>query len=115
MCVWELTGLLLRVPLAGLSESHQGPEVGSEYRPAESGRRVDAHQPADEGVLAALQQSDDVRTHVVRVLLPEILRVKKSCSSVVLIVDFIGSPPLVSATAVGKPCGVQRCPNKTSY
>lgn len=51
----ELTCPLLRVPLSSLPESHQGPEVGSEYRPAERGRRVDAHQPADEGVLAALQ------------------------------------------------------------
>lgn len=51
----ELTCPLLRVPLSSLSESHQGPEVGSEYRPAERGRRVDAHQPTDEGVLAALQ------------------------------------------------------------
>lgn len=71
---WQLTGLLLRVSLPGLPEGHQGPEVGSEHRPAEGGRRVDAHQAADEGVLAALQQGDDVRTHVVRVLLPEVLR-----------------------------------------
>lgn len=71
----ELTSPLLCVSLPSLSESHQGPEVGSEYCPAESGRRIDAHQAADEGVLAALQQSYDVRAHVVGVLLPEILHV----------------------------------------
>lgn len=53
--VRKLTSLLLRVSLSSLSESHQGPEVGSEYRPAEHGRRVNAHQPADESALAALQ------------------------------------------------------------
>lgn len=50
----SLTSLLVRVPLPGLSKSHQGPEVRPEHRPAESGRRVDADQAADECVLAAL-------------------------------------------------------------
>lgn len=70
----ELTSLLLPVPPPSFSKSHQGPEVGSEHRPAEGGGRVDAHQPTDEGVFAALQQRHNVRAHVVRVLLPEILR-----------------------------------------
>lgn len=71
----ELTGLLLPVSPPGLPEGHQGPEVGAQHRPAEGGSRVDAHQAADEGVLAALQQRHDVRPHVVRVLLPEVLHV----------------------------------------
>lgn len=96
----QLTSLLLRVSLSSLSESHQGPEVGSEYRPAERGSRVDAHQPADEGVLAALQQGYNVRAHVVGVFLPEVLCLgpRKTYNGIKFYL-FIGSP-LASAIAV---------------
>lgn len=69
----SLTRFLVGVSAAGLPESHQGSEVGPQHRPAEGGHGVDAHQAADEGVLAALQQGHDVWTHVVCVLLPEVL------------------------------------------
>lgn len=69
-----LTRFLVGVSAAGLPESHQGSEVGPQHRPAEGRHGVDAHQAADEGVLAALEQGHDVGTHVVRVLLPEVLR-----------------------------------------
>lgn len=68
-----LTCLLVGVSAARLPKSHHGPEVSSQHGPAESGHRVDSHQAADEGVLAALQQGHNVRTHVVGVLLPEVL------------------------------------------
>lgn len=68
-----LTGYPGFVPLSSLFESHQSSEVSSENGPAEGGRRVNADQAADEGVLAALQQSHDVRAHVIRVLFPEVL------------------------------------------
>lgn len=68
-----LTTLLVDVSAAGLPESHQGSEVGSQHGPAEGRHRVDSHQAADEGVLAALEQGHDVGTHVVGVLLPEVL------------------------------------------
>ena len=66
------------VSLPSLPEGNQGPEVSPQHRPAERGRWVDANQPTDEGVLAALQQCHDVRTHVIRVLLPEVLRNSES-------------------------------------
>lgn len=72
-----LTRLLVGVPAARLPESHQGSEVGSQHGPAEGGHRVDAHQAADEGVLAALEQGHDVGPHVVSVLLSEVLREKE--------------------------------------
>lgn len=75
--------------LPSLPESHQGPKVGSEDRPAEHGRRVDAHQPADEGVLAALQQRYDVWTHVVSVLLSEILRERSSAYWIIIIYSYL--------------------------
>lgn len=62
------------VPAARLPEGHQGAEVGPQDGPAEGRHRVDAHQAADEGVLAALEQGHDVGPHVVSVLLPEVLR-----------------------------------------
>lgn len=68
-----LTSFLVGVSAAGLPESHHGSEVGSQHGPAEGRHGVDSHQAADEGVLAALEQGDDVRTHVVSVLLPEVL------------------------------------------
>lgn len=61
------------VPAARLPESHHGSEVGSQNGPAEGRHRVDAHQAADEGVLAALEQGHDVGPHVVSVLLSEVL------------------------------------------
>lgn len=70
----ELTTLLLRVSLASHAEGHHGPEVGAQHGPAEGGHGVDADQASDEGILTALQQRHDVRTHVVSVLLPEVLR-----------------------------------------
>lgn len=69
-----LTRFLVGVSAAGLPESHQGSEVGPQHRPAEGRHGVDAHQAADEGVLAALEQGHDVGTHVVSVLLPKVLR-----------------------------------------
>lgn len=69
-----LTRLLVGVSPARLSESHQGSEVGPQDGPAKGRHRVDAHQAADEGVLAALEQGHDVGPHVVSVLLPEVLR-----------------------------------------
>lgn len=61
------------VPAAGLPESHQGSEVGPQHCPAEGRHGVDPHQAANEGVLAALEQGHNVRTHVVSVLLSEVL------------------------------------------
>lgn len=61
------------VSAAGLPESHQGSEVGPQHCPAEGRHGVDPHQAADEGVLAALEQGHDVGTHVVSVLLSEVL------------------------------------------
>lgn len=58
MCVsamLPLTRLLVGVPAARLPEGHQGSEVGSQNGPAEGRHRVDAHQAADESVLAALE------------------------------------------------------------
>lgn len=69
----RLTRLLVSVPATRLPESHQGPEVGSQDGPAEGRHRVDAHQAANEGVLAALEQGHDVGPHVVSVLLSEVL------------------------------------------
>lgn len=71
---WSLTCFLLGVSAAGLPESHQGSEVGPQHRPAEGRHGVDAHQTTDEAVFAALEQGHDVGTHVVRVLLPEVLQ-----------------------------------------
>lgn len=62
------------VSAAGLPKSHQGSEVGPQHRPAEGRHGVDAHQATDEAVFAALEQGHDVGTHVVRVLLPEVLQ-----------------------------------------
>lgn len=62
------------VSSARLPESHQGSEVGPQNGPAEGRHRVDAHQAADEGVLAALEQGHYVGPHVVSVLLSEVLR-----------------------------------------
>lgn len=73
----KLTTLLLDVSLPRLPEGHHGSAVSPQHSPAEGGHRVDADQAADEGVSAALQQSYDVRPHVVRVLLPEILSVEE--------------------------------------
>lgn len=91
------------VSAAGLPESHQGSEVGPQHRPAEGGHRVDAHQAADEGVFAALEQGHDVGTHVVGVLLPEVLRETETPDSALpfyqnkgqnqAAVAFLPSPP----------------------
>ena len=54
-------------------EGAGGPEGGSQDGPAERGHRVHPHQAADERALAALQQTHDVWTHVVSVLLSEVL------------------------------------------
>lgn len=71
--VWVLTRLFQRVSLPSISKSHHSSEVRSQNCPAESGRRVDADQATDEGVFTALEQSNNIWTHVVSVLLPEIL------------------------------------------
>lgn len=60
--------------LSSIPERHHTSEIRPEHRPAEGGRRVDADQAADEGVFTALEQSDDVRPHVVCVLLSEVLK-----------------------------------------
>lgn len=73
-----LTSFLVSVSTSGLPESHQGSEVGSQHSPAEGCHRVDSHQAADEGVLAAFEQGHNVRTHVVGVLLPEVLNEGKT-------------------------------------
>lgn len=61
--------------LSRLPESHHCSAVSAQHGPAERSHRVDADQATDEAVSAALQQSYDVRPHVVRVLLPEVLGV----------------------------------------
>lgn len=76
------------VPAARLPESHQGSEVGSQHGPAEGRHRVDSHQAADEGALAALEQGHDVRTHVVSVLLPEVLDDERGTQPTVAQQDF---------------------------
>lgn len=71
------------VSAARLPESHQGSEVGSQHGPAEGRHRVDSHQAANEGALAALEQGHDVGTHVVSVLLPEVLDNERGTQSTV--------------------------------
>lgn len=63
----------MRVSAPSLPESHQSSEVGPQHCPAEGRHRVDPHQATDEGVLAALEQGNNVGTHVVSVLLSEVL------------------------------------------
>lgn len=77
----KLTALLLGVSLSRLPEGHHGSAVSAQHGPAECRHRVDADQATDEGVPAALQQSYDVGPHVVRVLLPEVLRVGEETDS----------------------------------
>lgn len=72
------------VSAASLPESHQGSEVGSQHCPAEGCHGVDSHQAADEGVLAALEQGHNVRTHVVSVLLSEVLNEAEMCMQMLL-------------------------------
>lgn len=69
--------LLLLVSFPSLSEGDERSEIGADHGPAEGGHRIDSHQATDESVSAALQQSHDIRTHVIRVLLPEILPIKQ--------------------------------------
>lgn len=85
----SLTCFLVGVSAAGLSESHQGSEVGPQHRPAEGRHGVDAHQATDEAVFAALEQGHDVGTHVVRVLLPEVLQETGTADSALSIHDKI--------------------------
>lgn len=86
---WNLTCFLVGVSAAGLSESHQGSEVGPQHRPAEGRHGVDAHQATDEAVFAALEQGHDIGTHVVRVLLPEVLQETGTADSALFIHDKI--------------------------
>ena len=58
----------------GLVEGGHSPDGGPQNAPAEHGHRVVADELAHEGPVAAPQQRHDVRTHVVRVFLTEILR-----------------------------------------
>lgn len=60
--------------LPSVPEGHHGSEVSPEYSPAEGGHWVNTDQATDEGVLTALEKRDDVRPHVVRILLPEVLK-----------------------------------------
>ena len=69
----SLTCFLVGVSASSLPESHQSSEVGPQHCPTEGRHRVDPHQAADEGVLTALEQGNNVRTHVVSVLLSEVL------------------------------------------
>lgn len=73
---------------ASLPESHQGSEVGSQHCPAEGCHGVDPHQAADEGVLAALEQGHNVRTHVVSVLLSEVLNEAEMCMQMLQTFDY---------------------------
>lgn len=69
----SLTRFLLSVSLARLPEAHHCSEIGPQHSPAEGSHRVNPDQATDEGVLAAFQKGNDVRPHVICVLLPEIL------------------------------------------
>lgn len=67
------TSFLLHVSFSSLPEGNHGPEEGPEDSPAENSHGIDPDHPADKGVLAAPQERHDVRPHVIRVLLSEIL------------------------------------------
>lgn len=71
------TGFLLHVSFSRFPKSHHGPEEGPQDGPAEHGHRVNADHPADKGVLAAPQESYNVRAHVIGVFLTEILGKEK--------------------------------------
>ena len=58
----------------GLVEGGHAPDGGPQDAPAEHGHRVVADELPHKGPVAAPQQGHDVRTHVVRVLLTEILQ-----------------------------------------
>lgn len=67
------TSFLLHISFSSLPKRNHGPEKGPQDSPAEHSHRINPDHPTDEGVLAAPQESHDVRAHVIRVLLPEIL------------------------------------------
>lgn len=67
------TSFLLHVSFSSLPKRDHGPEKGPQHSPAENSHGINPDHPADKGVLAAPQQSHDVRAHVIRVLLSEIL------------------------------------------
>lgn len=69
-----LTGLFVFVLFARLTEGHGASEERSQNSPAERGHRMNSHQTADESVSTAFQKRYDIRPHVIRVLLPEILQ-----------------------------------------
>lgn len=71
------TSFLLHVSFPSLPEGHHGPEEGPQDSPAENSHGINANHATDEGVLAAAQESHDVRPHVIRVLLAEILGEEK--------------------------------------
>lgn len=64
--------------LPRLPEGHHSSAVSAQHGPTERSHWVDADQATDEGVSAALQQSNDIWPHVVRVLLPEVLSVEEA-------------------------------------
>lgn len=67
------TSFLLHVSFSSFPKGDHGPEKGPEDSPAENSHGINANHPTDKGVLAAPQESHDVRAHVIRVLLSEIL------------------------------------------
>lgn len=73
------TCFFVGVSASSLPERHMSSEVSAEHGPAKGRHGVDSHQAADEGVLAALEQGHNVGTHVVSVLLPEVLDEGKTC------------------------------------
>lgn len=69
MCTWGFG----RPCATGLIESSKASNGGSQDPPAEHGDGVHADELPHAGTIAAPQQGNDVRTHVVRVLLTKIL------------------------------------------
>lgn len=78
-CRVFFTCFFVDVSASSLPERHISSEVSAEHGPAKGRHGVDSHQAADEGVLAALEQGHNVGTHMVSVLLPEVLDEGKTC------------------------------------
>lgn len=74
----QLTGLFVFVLFARVTEGHGASEERSQNSPAERGHGMNSHQTADESVATAFQKRHDIRPHVIRVLLPEILQDKSA-------------------------------------
>lgn len=74
---------LTAMSLAGLDKGKVGADKGAQNGPAEDGDGIAADQFADEGVLAGLEDGDDVSLHQVEVLLAEFVRLVLDLASVV--------------------------------